>query len=124
MYTQPQYRDHHDTQNQGSPFPQGPASGVQNENISMNAMLNQFAGVNLDGGNMASACVTMTNFPSVPTLNSTLPLTASSSVRPAYILPSLWLLTNSPAALTMPTLHPCHTLRNLPVLIIFLATIA
>jgi hypothetical protein len=58
MYTQ---RAHHDTQNQGSPFPQGPAPGLQNENISMNTMLNQFANANLDGGNMASTGVTMAN---------------------------------------------------------------
>jgi hypothetical protein len=57
MYTQPQFRAHHDSQSQGSAFSQGPAPG--GENISMNSMLNSFAGVSLATGNMASAGATM-----------------------------------------------------------------
>jgi hypothetical protein len=56
MY-QPQFRAHHDSQSQGTSFSQVPAPN--NENITMNSMLNSFAGVSLAGvslagGNMAS----------------------------------------------------------------------
>jgi hypothetical protein len=61
MSNHPQHGAHHNTQNQGSPFPQGPSPGLQYRNIFMNAMLNQFARVDLDGGNMASADATMAN---------------------------------------------------------------
>lgn len=60
MYTQPQFRASHDSQSQGS-FSQGPAPASQSENISMNAMLNQFAGLSLAGGNITSTGATMPN---------------------------------------------------------------
>lgn len=57
MFTQPQFRAHHESQTQGSTFSQGPPPG--GENISMNSMLNSFAGVSLAAGNMTSAGATM-----------------------------------------------------------------
>lgn len=57
MYTQPHFRAHHESHSQSSAFSQGPTPG--GENISMNSMLNSFAGVSLAAGNMASAGATM-----------------------------------------------------------------
>lgn len=62
IYTQAQFRAHHDSQSQGSSFSQGPVPISQNENITMAAMMGQFGGVSLSGGNIASAAAaTMAN---------------------------------------------------------------
>ena len=59
MYPQSQARAHSDPQNRAASYSHGPTAGVQNENQSMNAIMNQFAGLNLSGANMGSAAGAM-----------------------------------------------------------------
>ena len=59
MYPQSQARAHSDSQNRAASYPHGPAAGVQNDNPSMNAIMNQFAGLSLPAVNMGSTPGTM-----------------------------------------------------------------
>lgn len=54
VYNPPHVRAQNDSQVHGA-FPQGQSAGSANDGISMNALLNQFAGLGLQGGNMAPA---------------------------------------------------------------------
>jgi hypothetical protein len=55
MYGQPQVRAHRDSQSQAPSYAQSTIPGGQNDPATINAMMNQFAGLGLPGATMASA---------------------------------------------------------------------
>lgn len=59
MYAHQQARAHHDSQGHGPSFSQGATSTSQNDNLPMNAIMNQFASLALPGAGIASAPTTM-----------------------------------------------------------------
>jgi hypothetical protein len=54
-YNPPHVRGQHETQGQGAAFTQGQPASTPHESLSMNAIMNQFAGLTLPPGNTASA---------------------------------------------------------------------
>jgi hypothetical protein len=63
VYNPPHVRSQNEIQGHGATYSQRPSAGSSNDGVSMNALLNQFAGLALPGGNMASNAASMGTAP-------------------------------------------------------------